>query len=361
MTQKRFFSARVVELVLLFVAQRLAVLWASGWGEYIDGRVLIRERAEGVAGRVAIGIDHLCRADCDAYASIAVSGYRHASETALFPLFPALGRLIHALTGLNVEWSLIAVANIAAFVALLVGANLVERIAGDRAARWFAALWIACPFSLVFVVGYAEAVMAAAVVVAFDGAARGRFLRAGIAIAVGATSHVLALVAVPAVVMMCLDRSRLVRVRDVLAFALPPLLLVAYVVGVHNETQIATALTGTIARYQSAPVPASQSAAVGAGGAFGVATAIPFLACAVLLWMRRGWYALAVWGSLLAVAMWSLDVSRPGSLVATCFALFLPLAVLSSRSPSFGVAAISASAVVQGLMVYLFAHDLWVL
>jgi hypothetical protein len=126
------------------------------------------------------------------YRMIAERGYlvipHHQSDTAFFPLYPALLRLVH-LAGLSVNWSGLLIANAAFLVALIALYELVRTWTDEATARRAAVYAAIFPLGYVFSMIYPEAVVLGAMAAAGALAARGRWLGAAAAAAVAAMTR----------------------------------------------------------------------------------------------------------------------------------------------------------------------------
>jgi Dolichyl-phosphate-mannose-protein mannosyltransferase len=126
------------------------------------------------------------------YRMVAERGYlvipRHQSDTAFFPLYPALIRAGRAL-GLSADATGLIVANLALLVALVALYELARTWTDERTARRAAVYAAIFPVGYVFSMVYPEALVLAAMAVAGVLAARGRWTGAAVAAAVGALTR----------------------------------------------------------------------------------------------------------------------------------------------------------------------------
>jgi hypothetical protein len=166
--------------VAAFLVSRLIVLGAAvagalvlprrdNWMLFDPGHLTYRLGAVGnVLGAVAV------RWDSIHYLNIAARGYRHASDTVFFPLYPLLIRGLGFLTGPAVLAG--AVISTAAFaVALVVLHRLTRLELGERAADATVLLLAFAPASLFFGALYTESLFLALSVGAMYCARRGRW------------------------------------------------------------------------------------------------------------------------------------------------------------------------------------------
>src|SRR5262249_23327148 len=126
------------------------------------------------------------------YRMVAERGYivipRHQSDTAFFPLYPALLRAGRAL-GLSADATGLLVANLALLVALVALYELVRTWTDERTARRAAVYAAIFPVGYVFSMVYPEALVLAAMALAGVLAARGRWTGAAVAAAVAALTR----------------------------------------------------------------------------------------------------------------------------------------------------------------------------
>ncbi|MGO9910467.1 MAG: mannosyltransferase family protein, partial [Acidimicrobiales bacterium] len=161
-------SARAA--VLPFLVSRAIVLAALGMARFLVDQ--LGPSISNATGAKAVGTAHsgLLAWDASWYLRIAEVGYGGAGKQALrfFPLFPLLGRLVGSLPGISDGTALILLANVFAFVALVLLHSLVSResLGHDSAERsiWVLALW---PAAFVLVMGYAESLLLCLSIAAF--------------------------------------------------------------------------------------------------------------------------------------------------------------------------------------------------
>ena len=126
------------------------------------------------------------------YRMVAERGYlvipRHQSDTAFFPLYPALLRAGRAV-GLSADTAGLLIANLALLVALVALYELVRVWTDERTARRAAVYAAIFPVGYVFSMVYPEAVVLAGMSVAGVLAARGRWTGAAAAAAVAALTR----------------------------------------------------------------------------------------------------------------------------------------------------------------------------
>ena len=128
--------------------------------------------------------------DASWYQGIAAHGYGSVGHLGLrfFPLYPLLATGAHATLALPVSFTLVALANVASFLAVMGIYLLTRRELDEVSAR--RAAWLLCllPASFVLTMGYAEALFLVAVIGAIYGARTQRWWLAGLAgLVAGAT------------------------------------------------------------------------------------------------------------------------------------------------------------------------------
>jgi hypothetical protein len=128
--------------------------------------------------------------DASWYQGIAAHGYGSVGHLGLrfFPLYPLLATGAHAAVGLPVSFTLVVIANMASFVAVMGIYLLTRRELDEVSAR--RAAWLLCllPASFVLTMGYAEALFVVAILGAMYGARTQRWWLAGVAgLVAGAT------------------------------------------------------------------------------------------------------------------------------------------------------------------------------
>jgi hypothetical protein len=126
------------------------------------------------------------------YRMVASRGYlpipRHQSDTAFFPLYPALLRLLHA-TGVSLNAAGLILANAALLVALIALYELARCWVDGAAARRAAVYAAVFPVGYVFSMVYPEALVLAGMAIAALCAARGRWGAAAVTAALAALTR----------------------------------------------------------------------------------------------------------------------------------------------------------------------------
>ncbi|QIQ06684.1 hypothetical protein [Streptomyces liangshanensis] len=136
--------------------------------------------------------DRLLAWDGQWYSMIAAKGYPDAftytpdgrltgNNLAFFPLFPALARTVHRLTGLDQDTATIVAAHLALVAALFMVHLLLTRLHGQRAATIALVLLTAAqPMSIAFFMAYSESLFLALAIGALLAAHRKAWLTAGV-------------------------------------------------------------------------------------------------------------------------------------------------------------------------------------
>jgi len=151
----------VVEAIFPFVVARAVVFGALGLAHFAVDRLHPTGPGAG-AGAGARVHEGLLGWDAGYYETIARVGYHPLGKEALrfFPAVPALTHAVAWLPGVDDGAALLIIANVAAFVAIVLLFALVRRETGDplvaRRAIWFLSL---SPAAYVLVMGYAESVL----------------------------------------------------------------------------------------------------------------------------------------------------------------------------------------------------------
>ncbi len=129
------------------------------------------------------------RWDAIHYQSILSAGYSVPWISAFFPLYPLLGRGVHALTGLHPLGALMVVSSIAALLALVVLYELVEEDYGTPVARAAVVAALLLPTSFFFFTPYPSSLSLLFILLAYRWARRRQYLLAGLAGLAGGLTH----------------------------------------------------------------------------------------------------------------------------------------------------------------------------
>jgi hypothetical protein len=309
-------------------------------------------------------VDGLCPWDCRCYADIAAEGYRYSLWTNFWPLLPLVAR---PLVWLHVPrlWAVVLVSNAASLGAYVAIYRVFEIVEDEAAARWGLTLFAAYPFSFFFASGYTESLMVLGGAGAMWLALRGRHLWAGAALGVAALARAPSLIAGLGLLVLQLretggDVRRLLRRPAFLGLILPIAILFPWFLyqfiryhdflfsihirrswGWHAYLDVVTGMrrareSRMLLLYPFLTLP----------------TLIGSLA---LLWRPR-WWPLASMAVPLCILYWAMGAFGLGRYSASLWPAFLPLGVWLSRRPSLQPGVVAASAILQGLLLQLFAH-----
>lgn len=185
--------------LVVFVATRLALLAFSYLGLHLIPALYDQHGQRALFGPYA-AFEGLCRWDCYWFFSIAERGYWEARATNFFPLYPALVRTLHLMTGIPLPFALLIVSNLASFAALLVVYRIFTMLVSEAAARWSVALLVAYPFAFFQAVGYPESLMMLYSALAILFALRGQHVWAGVLLGFGVLARHVTLLAGAALV-----------------------------------------------------------------------------------------------------------------------------------------------------------------
>jgi hypothetical protein len=170
----RAFLVRAARVLAIYVATRVVQLCLVAW--------LAPARGPSFRDRLLIW-------DGTWFVRVATDGYPHGysydtsammigNGLAFFPGYPLMIRGVHVL-GVDAGWSAIGISWVAAGVAAVLLHQLGRDLADDRVAYCLVVLFCAQPMSVVFSMGYSEAVFCALVVGTLLAARRERWLVAG--------------------------------------------------------------------------------------------------------------------------------------------------------------------------------------
>jgi hypothetical protein len=310
------------------------------------------------------GLEAFCWWDCGWYAGIAQDGYTRVQATNFFPLLPLLGRLVHEVTGLSIQVSLVGVAQVAGLLALGVLYHLFRELEGEEVARTALLLFTAYPFAFFHSAGYPESLMVLLTALAVGLSLRGRHGWAGLTLGVAGLARHLSLLAGFSLLFQQLRSRggglRALLHRDLLALLLPPLitsLYFLYLWRTFGDPQLwwkvraqgwagAWAGLGDWVRGTWAPE-------------VGLYVVVSFLpgAGALLLLRHRRWWVLAAFALPLMLVLWTVGLMGLGRYSAAVWPAFLPLGALLTRHPALRGPVILGCALFQGMLVHFFVHS----
>jgi len=322
-------------------------------------------------------LDAWFRWDSGWYMQIATSGYSLAQpepgqrNTFFFPLYPMTVRVLGKLLGGDLQLAAVLVSNLCFIAAAVILYRFVlERWNEELAARSVALLACA-PHAVFFSAAYAESLFLLCWVGAFFAAHRQAWGWAGALVALSGAARLIGPIAAVGLGLMALEQAQW-RVRGlswrVLFLGLAPLGVAAYVLYLqlafgqpwiffggqsvagwgtgHNITNTLTGVLGW--RGGMAPI-ADFSHLVG--------LSVASLVC-VLARRKLGW-PLTVFMALTLLVYWTAWYSASRYLVVL-FPLFIALALLLEARPRVTVGLLAGSALMQGMMAWIFTHADWV-
>jgi hypothetical protein len=174
----------------------------------------------------------IARNGYDPLGPIVAEGRAPMSNTAFFPLYPGVVKVVGALPGLDLTMAALVVTALAGLVAAAGLDQFGRRLAGGRVAGLvLVALWAAWPHSVVLVMAYSEALFVALVVWSLVALLNRHWLTAGVlCLLAGATrpfglalAAAIAVAVVPVLVRAVRDRTPGAAVRPVVAAVIAPL------------------------------------------------------------------------------------------------------------------------------------------
>ena len=346
--------------LVLFLWHRVAILAISGISNWLDPRTF-RPRAP----LKFPSFEALCAWDCGWYVTVAEKGYQEIAAYNFFPLFPLMGRWMATVTGLPVAWTLVACANVFGALALVAVYRVFLKLADEASARWALLLFVAFPFSFFQAVGYPESIMVWGSAQAIVSALENKPWRSGVALGLATLARHLSALAGAAVLLIHLRQfkssSRGARAAAFASLVVAALLGSSYLFFIRSRLGSFSALSearssgwgshawsglGDFFRgdhYKEAPLYVWMSLVPGAG--------------AFALLLKQPWRVLAPFALGFMVLVWSIGLAGLGRYSAGCWAAFLPLGYALARREVAAGPIVMASAMVQGLLVYLFSHS----
>jgi uncharacterized membrane protein len=312
-------------------------------------------------------LDGLCRWDCGLYERIAREGYHHHLDANIWPLFPALSRLLSELTCLPLHFALLLVATLASLASFVVIYRLFVELAGEPAARWGLLAWTVYPFAFFQGVGYPESLMtllgASAILVSL----RGRPVWAAVLLGVGLLArHLTAIAGLALLVRHVRERGLSVRALLLSPAAIALLIPLCFLGG--WCLFLALVLGEPWAFLSARRAGWGEQAWWGvfdviAGGhldtkyvIYFLTSLIPGIGAFALLRDRRHW-ELAVFAVPLMLVLWLVGAEALGRYSAACWPAFLPVGVVLARRPELAAVLVAVSGVFQGVFAFLFVHQ----
>jgi len=332
--------------------------------------------------------DHLLRWDSQWYAGIAAQGYHYNGDpndlqpVVFYPLYPLVSRWVAAVLGIGVAEALLVVANLAAFLAVLLFCKLVRQRFGDQVALWSVAFLSFYPGSLFLSAGYSEPLALLLMLCCFALLNDRRYVLASACAGLAAATRSTGIVLTAVLLWELWLRFRTERGRLVL-HAIPCLILATS--GLWLYMIYLGAVFGHPLAFADAQ--AAFNGATSLAGRLGAAVTLQpfrhlrftdvspagldqwffilFLALTVLGWKRLSSSLVLFMLGLLMVPYLTLS-GGPGGLTSMtrfcvlAFPAFIVLADLCRRAVWLGLALIGLSAAVLGLWSALFAQWYWV-
>ncbi len=358
--------------VVLFLCMHLTLLAGSKIGLTVDPNVQYETGSREFL-RQYRSLDGLCRWDCLWFRKIAEEGYADVRSTNFFPLLPLLARGLYEVSGLDLNFALLIVANLASLGSFLLIYRIFCSLEGEDAARWGLSLFAVYPFAYFQAGGFSEPLLIFFTALAILLALRGNHMWAGLALGLGILSKQLAILAGPALVTAQLrqrgtDPKRLLLNPAILGLLIPLLCLGLYSLylfikfddpisywtirdtwGPLSRWGLINLLT-TMEQNEHIPIMYSY---------------LPFVSSLVLgsiaLTSKKQWselasFALAYMAFLLIGGIWAI-----GRHSASTWPAFLPFGVWLSKHPKWQAPVIAVLAVFQGVYFFLTSHGFPVL
>lgn len=359
--------------IVLFISTRVALLGFSQIGMTLIPSLFWEHRGQAFMQQYP-ALDGLCRWDCEHFGIIARVGYTEAWRTNFFPLLPAMGLALHTFTGMEVEFAMLTVSNLAGLGAYLAIYQIFIMLTDEPAARWGLMLFAAYPFAFFQATAYPESLMISSSSMAMLLALRGHHILAGFILGYGVLARHLTLFA-GAGLLAAQIRQRGLHPRRfllhpaILGLCIPWLFLALYCL--YQYTAFGDPLAfaharssnwGSLAWWGIDDLLATKDVnehvrAMYAYLPFGLITTVG----AVALFFRREWIELGVFAIVFMVALWSIGMWGFGRYTAACWPAFLPLGVWLSKRPVLQGPVIGLFALFQGLFFFLFSHQFVIL
>ncbi|HSH83108.1 MAG TPA: mannosyltransferase family protein [Herpetosiphonaceae bacterium] len=320
-------------------------------------------------------LEGLYRWDSHWFSQIAERGYWEPLTTNFFPLLPLLARATNALTGLNVRFALLLVANVASFAAYLLVYRVYLHLAGEAAARWALLLLASYPFAFFQAAAYPESLMLLCSALAVWLALRGHHIWAGVALGFGVLArHITMFTGATLLAAQLRERGATPR-RFLLSPALVGLIIPWLSLGGYCLYQY-YAFGDPLAFYHARSDPLwGERAWWGLRElltttdrdiqVYVMRSYIPFALLptlgALLLLRQRAWHEVAAFAIVFMGVMWMIGIWGLGRYTASCWPAFLALGVWLERRPLLQGPTIAVLALFQGLYFYLFTHQFFIL
>ncbi|GMU63420.1 MAG: hypothetical protein AMXMBFR34_51830 [Myxococcaceae bacterium] len=322
-------------------------------------------------------LDAWFRWDAGWYMQIASTGYSLAQpepgqrNTFFFPLYPMAVRAVGWLFGGDLALAAVVVSNLCFVAAAVVLYRFVMERWNEEIAARSVALLACAPHALFFSAAYAESIFLLCWVSAFYAAHRRQWLWAGLLVALSGAVRGVGPIVLSGLGLMALEQAHW-RLRSldwrVVFLGLGPLGLAGYMAFLHFEFGDMWLFTGgTVIQGWGAGHSLQKLAGdflAWRGGVAPIADLSHLLgltfatAVCIAAAKKLGW-PLTVFTALTLLVYWSVWYSASRYLVVL-FPIFIGLALLLEKRPRLTVGLIYASALMQGMMTWIFTHADWV-
>ena len=352
----------------LFVCGRASLLLSSYVGLKLVPSLYLHEEARQQVLRPYPALDGLCRWDCGWYERVANDGYLLPQTPNVFPLFPLLGHIVQATTGIHRVYALIAISNVASFFSYLVIYRIFRKAASSAGARWGLLLFAAYPFAYYQAAAYPESLMILGSALALLLALERRHLLAGHALGLAIAARQISAFAGVGMFVAQLRQRPSVRQfllsPSIFGLVIPLFYLAAF--GLYLKKVTGDALGFIHARevgwgpsvwYSARQIwQLEKFSEYPAHFFYPIAAIIPTLGT-IMLCTRTRWAELAASSVVLMAMVISFGGVGLGRYSASCWPAFLPLGVWLSRRTALQGPALGALFLIQGLFFFLFSHQ----
>lgn len=309
-------------------------------------------------------LDAMCRWDCWHYINLAERGFQSGTNTNFWPLYPWTIRAMAWLLNIHMHYAAMLVPQLACLGSYVVIYQLFRRIEGEHAARWALLVFAFYPFSFFQSAGYPESMMVLFTAAAISLAYSDKHIAAGIALSAALMSRHLSMTAGASLLVLHVlwrgfKPKSLLWTPKILGLVIPWVVLGAW-------SWYCARKFGDPISYLHARDEWGTSAWNGVREAFRAddhrikvwfyISLIPAAGALALLGRRRRW-GLAPFALVLMGTMFAVGAAGLGRYSASCWPAFLPIGAWLSRRPVLGPAALAGLAMVQGLWLYLYAHQ----
>jgi hypothetical protein len=308
-------------------------------------------------------LDGLLRWDSGWFKQLALQGYDPAiPETSNFwPLLPMLTRAVVWLTGLNVNFALLIVANAAGLAALLLVYKIYLRFASVDEARTGLLVFAAFPFHFFQATGYPESMMVAFSAGAILAAMEMRHVLGGALLGLGTLSrHITILLGVGLLAVQWRQRGK--SVKDLvlnwrfLALGVPFLFVAGFMVFEYYTFNDPLAFWRIRDKWGSKAWYSVTQAEDLRHYSYIAAAIVPTIGTLGCLW-KKEWRELGAAAAPLMFVLWYAGLEGLGRYSASVWPAFLPLGVWLARRPEIQSGWLGMSYLLQGLFFWLFCHQ----